>query len=75
MNLSKSSSEFNITEKPRDRQRVEALLELADIQVNGNRPWDIQVHDPGFSPVYWARGRLAWASPTWTAGGIARRWM
>jgi cyclopropane-fatty-acyl-phospholipid synthase len=24
------------------------LLELADVQVNGSRPWDIQVHDPRF---------------------------
>jgi cyclopropane-fatty-acyl-phospholipid synthase len=24
------------------------ILELADIQVNGSRPWDIQVHDPRF---------------------------
>lgn len=59
MNLSKSSSEFNITEKPsRDRQRVEALLELADIQVNGNRPWDIQVHDPRFFSRVLGQGTL-----------------
>lgn len=25
---------------------IEALLEKADIQVNGSRPWDIQVHSP-----------------------------
>lgn len=24
---------------------IEKLLSLADIQINGNRPWDIQVHD------------------------------
>jgi cyclopropane-fatty-acyl-phospholipid synthase len=27
---------------------VRKLLESADIQVNGERPWDIQVHDQGF---------------------------
>ena len=24
---------------------VRALLDQADVQVNGSRPWDIQVHD------------------------------
>lgn len=27
------------------RTRVEELLNLADVQINGDRPWDIQVHD------------------------------
>jgi len=26
-------------------QKIQHELELADIQINGNRPWDIQVHD------------------------------
>jgi cyclopropane-fatty-acyl-phospholipid synthase len=26
---------------------IRGLLETADIQVNGDRPWDIQVHNPG----------------------------
>ena len=25
---------------------IRELLESADVQINGNRPWDIQVHDP-----------------------------
>lgn len=29
----------------RDRQIVQELAEAADIQINGSRPWDIQVHD------------------------------
>ncbi|MCG8461280.1 MAG: hypothetical protein MI919_33760, partial [Holophagales bacterium] len=28
------------------RRLVESLLERADIRVNGDRPWDIQVHEP-----------------------------
>jgi len=27
---------------------IRDLLALADIQVGGNRPWDIQVHNPEF---------------------------
>ena len=30
------------------RRVVSGLLELADIRIGGNRPWDIQVHDPRF---------------------------
>lgn len=30
------------------KKRIEGLLALADIQVDGNRPWDIQVHNQGF---------------------------
>lgn len=27
------------------KQKIEGLLELADIQINGERPWDMQVHN------------------------------
>lgn len=30
------------------RERLESLLETADIRIDGGRPWDIQVHDPRF---------------------------
>jgi cyclopropane-fatty-acyl-phospholipid synthase len=30
------------------RERLESLLETADIRLDGSRPWDIQVHDPRF---------------------------
>lgn len=30
----------------RFRQRVERLLAEADVRIDGDRPWDIQVHDP-----------------------------
>ncbi len=29
-------------------KRLAAILALADIRINGERPWDIQVHDPRF---------------------------
>ena len=29
------------------RSKIEGLLDKADIRVDGSRPWDIQVHDPG----------------------------
>lgn len=30
------------------RDAVESLLNMADVEINGSRPWDIQVHHPGF---------------------------
>ena len=27
---------------------VQELLGIGDIQINGTRPWDIQIHDPNF---------------------------
>jgi len=30
------------------QQRLQELLNLSDIEVNGNRPWDLQVHDDRF---------------------------
>lgn len=38
---------------------VGELLALADIQINGNRPWDMQVRDPSFFEEVLARGNLA----------------
>jgi len=34
------------TTKSKYQNKIAALLRKADIQVNGNRPWDIQVHNP-----------------------------
>ncbi len=31
-----------------NKKLTEELLALADVKVNGNRPWDIQVHDELF---------------------------
>lgn len=30
------------------KNKLQSLLSMADIEVNGNRPWDIQVHDERF---------------------------
>ncbi len=35
------------------RDAVIQLLDLADIQVGGTRPWDIQVHDPAWYQRVW----------------------
>ncbi|SNT06908.1 cyclopropane-fatty-acyl-phospholipid synthase [Noviherbaspirillum humi] len=39
-------------------QRMEALLLKADIRVNGNRPWDMQVHSPQLPERIFAYGNL-----------------
>lgn len=38
--------------------KVETLLEHTDIQLNGNRPWDIQVHDERFYKRVLTQGSL-----------------
>lgn len=40
------------------KQFVEEILSLADIQLNGNNPWDIQVHHEGFYQRVLAQGTL-----------------
>ena len=40
-------------------KKAHNLLALADIQVNGNRPWDIQVHDERFYGRVLSGGSLA----------------
>jgi len=40
------------------RHRVEKLLEKADVAVNGNRPWDLQVRHPRFYQRVLAQGSL-----------------
>lgn len=27
---------------------VEEMISIADVKINGNRPWDIQIHDDEF---------------------------
>ena len=41
------------------REAVENLLRAADIQINGARAWDIQVHDERFFPRLLAGGTLS----------------
>lgn len=40
------------------RKRVEGLLELADVRIDGDRPWDLQVDDEGFYARVLAQGSL-----------------
>ncbi len=40
------------------RQRIEQILDKADIQVDGGRPWDIQVHDERFFARVLTQGTL-----------------
>ena len=41
------------------RQKIEELLALAGIRVNGNKPWDIQVHNDNFFSRVLSGGSLA----------------
>jgi len=41
------------------RHKVERLLALADVEIGGNRPWDIQVHNDRFYARVLAGGSLA----------------
>lgn len=41
------------------RHKVEQLLALADVEIGGNRPWDIQVHNDRFYARVLAGGSLA----------------
>lgn len=40
------------------KQKIEELLTLADIQVNGNRPWDMQVHNEDLYSRILSQGSL-----------------
>ena len=42
----------------RYRKRLEALLAAADIRFNGDRPWDVQVHNEQLYPRVFAQGQL-----------------
>ncbi len=42
----------------RYRRRLEALLAIADIRIDGGRPWDIQVHNEEFFARIFADGPL-----------------
>ena len=40
------------------RQRIEHLLAYADVAINGDRPWDLQVNNPGLFQRVLAQGSL-----------------
>jgi len=64
------------------RRRIEALLAPADIRVNGDRPWDLQVHDEALFRRVLAYGTLgfgeAYMDGWWDCAAIdemtARAW-
>lgn len=41
------------------KDKVQSILALADIKINGDRPWDIQVHNEKFYPKVLSGGSLA----------------
>ncbi|HOE95371.1 MAG TPA: cyclopropane fatty acyl phospholipid synthase [Candidatus Sumerlaeota bacterium] len=43
---------------PRGRALIDAILERADVRIDGGRPWDIQVHDPRFFNRVLAEGSI-----------------
>ena len=49
------------------KKKAEEILATAGIVVNGDRPWDMQVHD---SHVY---QRILMGGPVWTGGGLRSR--
>ena len=42
----------------RFERRIADLLAEADVRIGGNRPWDIQVHDPRFHARVLGQGSL-----------------
>ncbi|MGH8606687.1 MAG: class I SAM-dependent methyltransferase, partial [Gammaproteobacteria bacterium] len=40
------------------KEKFSRLLQLTDVELNGNRPWDIRVHDPRFYARVFADGAL-----------------
>ena len=40
------------------KETVKSLLSLADVEVDGDRPWDIQVHQPRLYDRIMAQGSL-----------------
>ena len=41
------------------KEQVQKILDLADIKINGDRPWDIQVHNKDFYKRVLSGGSLA----------------
>lgn len=47
-----------MTANDRYRARLQALLEPGDVRIDGDRPWDLRVHDPRFFARVLAQGSL-----------------
>lgn len=55
--MSHTQLEIHTTSGARDA--LQAVLAKADVQINGNRPWDLQVHDDRFYRRVLSEGSLA----------------
>ncbi|MBK5102495.1 MAG: cyclopropane-fatty-acyl-phospholipid synthase, partial [Desulfobacteraceae bacterium] len=45
--------------KTNGKQAIQDIFDLADVRINGNRPWDIQVRNLSFYERVLAGGSLA----------------
>ena len=41
------------------REFVQKILDPSDVQIDGNRPWDVQIHNPNFYERVISEGSLA----------------
>jgi hypothetical protein len=57
--------------KPSPRHLIHEWLASAGVVVNGNDPWDTNVHRDSFDKRLVAGGSWLWARVLWTAGGSA----
>jgi len=46
-------------EESKVKKVVQKILESSDVQINGNRPWDIRIHNPNFYERVLSGGSLA----------------
>lgn len=53
--------------KTNGNETIQDILDLADVQIGGNRPWDIQVRNPSFYNMVLSGGSLA-LGETYMAG-------
>lgn len=54
-----SSELGNHMEESKAKKVVQEILDPSDVQINGNRPWDIQIHNPNFYERVLSGGSLA----------------
>ena len=52
---------------------IRELLGLAEVEVNGSSPWDVQVHDDRFYSRVLSDTSLGTVNRIWMAGGTASR--
>ncbi|MEN8123009.1 MAG: class I SAM-dependent methyltransferase [Bacteroidota bacterium] len=45
--------------EPKSKKLFQKILDPSDVQINGNRPWDIQIHNPNFYARILSGGSLA----------------